>query len=449
MATGPQGSRAWRIVPEAIFLGVILVGLMLDGLYLFHNGYLPPPFVYDTLDNLMDWYNTAYWANSSGAYDIWGAIYPPLSFVFLRIFSLHSCYYDGPFFGRDCDWLGKVVLITFFLLNIVVVFRVYRLKQRATALVRTLALCLGLPMVFALDRGNLILPCFTAFALAHGRLLKSARLRWLALALTVNFKPYLIATLVPLLLRRKWRALEGVAIVGLLVYLVTWAAFGSGSPVEVVANTLLVHQQAVEGGRLFAGVFYGGSYSSLVAYMTTGLPLMNFVGSRIVEFIDWGPSLSIHIGQLAVGVSYLAAAFRPHAVTAARLTALSVALAMSTVEVGGYAQVFLLFLVFLEPWRGPTRIVALLAAYLLCVPLDYLIAGIAHQMQSSYLTGRTVGYDLGVSLGLFVRPGLILLIEYALATGTLLEALKAGPPRPVPGTPERWPGGPASTPLPA
>ena len=392
-------------------------------------------------DNLpKDWYNTAYWANSAGAYDIWGAIYPPLSFVFLRIFSLHSCYYEGPFFGRECDWLGRVVLLGFFLLNIVMVFRIYRLHDRGTALVRGLALCLGLPMVFALDRGNLILPCFTCFALAHGRLLKSARLRWLAMALTVNFKPYLIATLAPLLVRRKWRALEGVVIAGLVVYFLTWAAFGAGSPAEVVANTLMVHQQAVEGDRSLAGVFFAGSYSSLVAYMTTGLPLMNFLGSRILEFVDWGPTLLIHIGQLAVLASFLAAAFRPQAVTTARLTALSVALALSTEEVGGYAEVFLLFLVFLEPWRGPTRIVALISAYLLCIPFDHMVAPIAYQEQSSYLTGRTVGYDLGVSLGMFVRPGLILLIEYALALGALLDALKTGPPQLLPATPKRLAG---------
>jgi len=448
MASGTQAPPARGFVPEAIFLAVVLVGLVLNALYLFRNGYLPPPFVYDTLDNLMDWYNTAYWANSQGAYDIWGTVYPPLSFVFLRIFSLHSCYYQGPFFGRDCDWLGRAVLLGFFLLNLVVVFRIYRLRDRGTALVRSLALCLGLPMVFALDRGNLIVPCFTAFALAHGRLLKSARLRWLAMALTMNFKPYLVATIVPLLLRRKWRALEGVAIAGLVVYFLTWAAFGSGTPVQLVANTLTFQETAFTGNTL-AGVFFGASYNPIVAYMTYGLPLMNFVGSRIVEFVDWGPTFFIRIGQMAVGLSFVAAAFRPHAVTTARLTALSVALALSTQEVGGYAEVFLLFLVFLEPWRGPARVVALVAAYLLCIPLDHMVAGIAHQEQSSYLTGRTVGYDLGLSLGMFVRPGLVLLIEYALAIGTLLDALKAGPPRPVHGSAQGRAGADVRSPLPA
>ena len=388
-------------------------------------GFIPPPFVYDTMDTNMDWFNTAYWSNNPGAYDVWGSIYPPISFIFLKIFSIHSCYHDDPFFGRHCDWLGRVTLFSFFIANFFIVFKAYRVQDGTTAIVRTLALCLGLPMVFALDRGNLIVPCFTAFALAHGRVVKSARLRWLALATSINFKPYLIATILPLFVRRRWRAAEAVVLMGLVVYLVSWSAFGAGSPVEVVGNILSYQQDA--GNTLFGGMFYGGSYSSMVTYMTAGLPIMTFVGSRVVELIDWLPHALIQLGQAGVMASFLGAALRPHAVATFRLTALAVALAISTVEVGGYAQVFLLFLVFMERWRGPASIVALVAAYALCVPLDHMVVTLAHQTQSVYLTGRTVGYDLGLSVGMFVRPGLILLIEYALVVATLIDVVRAGP----------------------
>ena len=70
----------------------------------FHRtGYLPQPFVFDTNDTFMDWFNTAYWAHHPGAYDIWQSIYPPLSFVFLKLVGLPGCYLDSPFYARDCD----------------------------------------------------------------------------------------------------------------------------------------------------------------------------------------------------------------------------------------------------------------------------------------------------------------------------------------------------------
>ena len=182
-----------ELILEPILLLLIVIGLGDTASVFIRDGFFPPPASYDTMDNFMDWFNTSYWANNPGAYDVWGTIYPPLAFVFLKIFSLHACYYDGPFFGRSCDWLGTATLFGFYIANIMIVFKCYRLHERRTALARCAALCFGLPMLFAVDRGNLIVPCFTCFALGHGRLLRSARLRWLAVALSINFKPYLLA----------------------------------------------------------------------------------------------------------------------------------------------------------------------------------------------------------------------------------------------------------------
>ena len=50
---------------------------------------------------------------------------------------------------------------------------------------------LGLPMLYALERGNLLILCFTCFVLGYGDLLRQRWLRCLALASAMNFKPYL------------------------------------------------------------------------------------------------------------------------------------------------------------------------------------------------------------------------------------------------------------------
>jgi len=423
--TGLPGSRGRGIADSAlepILFLLVVVGLADTAWVFARNGFFPPPANYDTMDNFMDWFNTAYWANNPGAYDIWGTVYPPFAFVFLKIFSLHACYYDGPFSGRSCDWLGMATLFGCYIANIVIVFKCYRLHDRRSAPLRWAALCFGLPMLFAVDRGNLIVPCFTCFALGHGRLLRSARLRWLAMAMSINFKPYLLAAVVPLALKRRWRWFEGVMVAVVLVYAFSWAVLGVGSPMELIHNTFAFEN--VGGNAPLAATFYGSSYSSLLALLRS-VPLTDFVGSRLVELVDPLPMLLIRLGQGAVVIAFVAAALRPLAITTYRLAALAVAVALSTVEVGSYAQVFLLFLVFMERWKGVAVSMALICAYLLCVPVDHMAVSLYHQIKPAYLSGRTVDYDFGVSFGMFIRPGLILLIQYALAAATVADVWRA------------------------
>jgi hypothetical protein len=417
-----RANRVLESTLEPLLLLLIAVGLADTASVFLRNGFFPPPANYDTMDNFMDWFNPAYWANNQGAYDVWGTVYPPFAFVFLRIFSLKSCYIDGPFSGRSCDWLGMSALFGFYLANIIIIFFCYRLHDKRTALMRWAALSFGLPMIFAVDRGNLIVPCFTCFALGHGRLLRSARLRWLAVAMSINFKPYLLGAVVPLVLKRRWRWFEGAMVATVLVYVVSWAVLGVGSPMELIHDTFAFEN--VGGNAPLAATFYGSSYASLSALLRS-VPLTTFVGSRLVEFVDPLPMGFIRFGQAAVLVAFLAAALRPRAVTTFRLTALAVAVALSTVEVGSYAQVFLLFLVFLERWKGIAVSIALICAYLLCVPIDHIAVSLYHQIKPAYLSGRTVDYDLGVTFGMFIRPGLILMIQYALAAATVVDVWRA------------------------
>jgi hypothetical protein len=402
---------------------IILLNLALAANFLLVQGYLPPPFIYDTTDDFMDWFNSAYWANNPGSFDVWGAIYPPISFVFLKVFSIKACYAIGPEYGRDCDWLGHITLWGFFIVNAVIVFACYRRNDRGTAAIRTTAVTLGLPMLFAVDRGNLIIPCFTCFALGHGKILRSARLKWLAVALSINFKPYLLAALASQLLRRRWRWLEGCALACVAVYLITYALWGSGSPGEIIENQIVYARGEAKG--LFEAVFYGTSFSSLMSYLTFGPAIMAYVGSKPLELISFWLPILMRLGQLGVVAAFAGVALSKAPTPVNRLAALGVSLALTSTEVGGYAEVFLIFLVFFEPWRGPAPVVAILCAYTLCIPADLPLAHVAHQIKYSYLTHRTVGYDLGVNLGILVRPALLLGIQYALVAATMGDVWRA------------------------
>jgi hypothetical protein len=82
----------------------------------------------------------------------------------------------------------------------------------------------------------------------------------------------------------------------------------------------------------------------------TGVPLLDFVPSRIVEGVDC-VSLAIRSTQI-VALAVLGAALRPKALSHARIAAVMLGAYLVTQSPGGYTQAFLVFLVLLEPARG-------------------------------------------------------------------------------------------------
>jgi len=405
---------------------VVVGGVIYTAIFLRGEGYLPQPYFYGSQSLFTDWTASVYYSVNPGAYTAFYSVYPPLSFDFLRIFSINSCYRYDIFSARECDWLAPVTLIGFYLITIPLVFASYRLVDRRTAWMRTTAICLGLPILAALERGNLIGPCFTFFVLGQGRILKSARWRWLCLAMSINFKPYLILTIFGPVLRRRWRWFEGCAIAGLLVYLVTYAMEGAGDPLTVLTNISLFATSDARG--IFERSIYASSYLPVLDLLPSNFPLMRFIGSTPIEVLERVLPLMINAGKVGILICFAGVLARPAAVPLSRLAALGLAWVLTSQDPGGYAVLFLLFLVFMEPWRGVARITALVLAYLLSISVDFIVVKFAHEIITSYLTNRTVGYDLGATVGMVVRPALILLLEYALIVASLIDIGRAWRP---------------------
>jgi hypothetical protein len=145
----------------------VIVGLGDTIRRFFVDGKLPQPFIFDINDTFMDWFNTAYFAHENGTYDLWRSVYPPLSFVFLKVAGNGACYVNGPLPARDCDTFGIVAIFTFYVLGSALAWRAFHLQDASTAKFRGIAFALSLPWLFTLERGNLILVCFCFFVLAH------------------------------------------------------------------------------------------------------------------------------------------------------------------------------------------------------------------------------------------------------------------------------------------
>ncbi len=396
---------------EWILAVAVVAALALVVWRFLQTGYLPQPFYYRVSESLMDWFSTAYWANNGQAFSTWHTLYPPLSFVFLKALTVKGCYVAGEVAGRQCDGLSRAVILAIFLGNFALVWATYRVNDARTAIPRTIAMCLGLPMLYALERGNLLLPCFTCFALGYGDLIRARWARWLALGLAMNFKPYLGLVSLPLLLRRKWSWVIGAAVFALAIYGVTLLLYGSGGPLEIIRNE---SQYAVAASKnAFADIYYGTSYWPLIRLLRAPEPGLVLASPPVAAVWAAVLTAALRAPQIMTLALLTFALFRPGATQVRRLGALIACSAVTAYVTGsaGYAQIFMVFLVLFEPWRGVTRKIILTATYLICIPADLVLQPFIHAPGVDFLSGRTVMADFGVSLGHFVRPALLLVIQ--------------------------------------
>lgn len=406
-------------------LTLVILGAIVRAFFYFREfSHFPQPFFYEPFDVWMDWFNTSYWAYQKGAYDTWGTIYPPLSFVFLRLFSLARCYEQTSGFGiRECDWVGLVTLHGFFLLNILLLWLSYRKVDRRTAPWRALALGLGLPSLFALERGNLVVVCFTCLILGFGPLLRSARLRWIAAGLAINFKIYLIAGLFPQLLRRRWLWFEGALLATVGIYVITYGLFEDGTPLQLYHN--IADVSGLYQAATFLDLWYAATFKPFISLLTGQYQIVAAVaGSRTADvLLVLLPTLQ-YVTMASIAGAAVGAWLRPEAVPMHRLTFLGLAMAMIASEPGGYTTCFLVFFIFMEPWRGFARIWSIIISYILLMPFDIILDRVPPQVQESYLAGHPTFFAYYITIGPFIRPLLLLSIIVALSLATLVDVWK-------------------------
>jgi hypothetical protein len=405
---------------EYFFAGLVMLGLVRSMYFLCIDGNLPYPFFYEINDTWMDWFNTSYWAHEGGAYDTWNTIYFPISFLIVKFLGVSSCYAHADISSvRQCDWIGISALHLMFFANIFLISYTFLKIDRNTALPRSIALATGLPMLFALDRGNLIIITFSTVLLAYGPLLKSARWRWIAAALSINLKIYLAVPLFCQLLRRRWRWFEGAFIYSILIYLVSYAALGSGSPAAVYNNIRGLTEVQASG---FLDAWYSNTYTALMNLLTTdAIPIISLIGSDIVRFLELILPLCQRITQILVLLGLLFAWIRPESVAMSRMIALGISLVIITIEIQGYSQILLLLFVFMERWVGIGKIWALTMSYVLCLPFDVVLDRFGTHVRESFFAGHSIIFEFTLTLGPFIRPLILLSIVFALSCVTIRE----------------------------
>ena len=412
-----------RWVEPALAAG-ILGGIVYCAIFLYNNKYLPPPFFFEPSDTYADWFNPAFWSRDPGTYDVWKSVYLPLSFVFLRAVSIGSCYPDRRAYdfsaglaARDCDWLGLVMIWLIFFINLYLIWKVFSRHDRSTAVSRTICAGLGLPMLDTVERGNLTLLSFTFLLLALGPLLKSARLRWLAAGIAINFKIYLIAAIIPLVVKRRWRWVEGALISFVLVYLISYALLGRGTPKEIYDN--IRDFAEITSGQIL-DQWYTTTYKPLLSLISEGVfPLGLLIGSRNVDLVAQILPLLQHVVQACVLLALVMTMVRPEPIPPYRVINLGILLVLITIEVGGYSMIYFMPFTLLELWRGFARRWAIVMCYILALPLDIIVDRAFPMARETYFGDHDTIINFYVTVGPFVRPLMILSIALALSLLTI------------------------------
>ncbi len=412
------------LVLEFALAAIIIGGLIYSFWHVAVYGYFPQPFFYNINDTWMDWFNPAYWAHQPGTYDSFQSIYPPLTFVILKALTFGPCYISAEGgASRSCDWYGIATLHLTYITAVVLTVMFYLKVDRRTALPRSIAMAIGLPMLWALDRGNVILFTYIFMLLAYGPLLKSTWARCICAGLAVNMKVYLVGTLAAQLLHRRWRWTECAVLCSIIVYAVTYAIFGSGSPLQIYRNIVDFSDILQIDNPM--GIWIASSLIPLGQLAKSNIfPTTLYIGSRNVDLIEFLVPVITHGAQAIIMLGAAACYMRPEVVPRYRMLTLSVGIATFTAEVSAYSEILVLLFCFMEPAKCILRRYALLAAYVLCIPLDYNIGNLPQVVADSFITQRTVVVEYSVQIGPFVRPLLMISIPVALALVTIIDVVR-------------------------
>ena len=381
--------------------------------------------MFDINDTFMDWYNTAQWAHNPGAYDIWRIHLPALV---LRIPApdvgpaLLLCFTVR---RPRLRLVGSVVFIVGFYVACAIVAAIAFYKDdRRPRSSAAIAFAFCLPLLYALERGNLIIVAFVCFVIRlreHGYVRGLSGVIAAASASTSN--AICSSRLWRSVLKRDWREFELIGIAALAIYLVTLALFGTGTPVEITGNLSDWIVNTAIG--VWDQVYYTTTYNNLLWFDIRQYPVRDYVGSKVVDFAAAAIPIVVSVSRAIGLLTLLLVWLQPKALSVHRVALILMLTTMIAQSPGGYAEMFIIFLVFMEKADTIALKFSTVCAYLIAIPWDLTTGTFKVNNQSAWLSGRTLEVAFGLTVGSVLRPGVLLLILWAICIDSIIRIVRA------------------------
>ena len=368
------------------------------------NGYLPSPFLFDKSDTFMDLFNPMYWAFDAGRYTEWGSVYPPLNFILLRVLNFVSAgeWSGSPEFMRDNSPLVIMVFCLVYLVIPVVMLTMRHWQGISTRdkILIYFVIILSPPMLFALERGNLVVLCPVFLAIV---LSKIDFLRGIGIALLINFKPYFVIFLLYYAIRKDWKGLIYCTFLSGIFFMIPGLILDENY-IFFLKNILDFSQEqnlfSLREIMSFPASISVFSYvlknpeGAMFASRLIGLDKIPFV-IILIEFFKW----SVIIMSLVFLIKK-SDVMRDEEI----FTLLTLVITNLGIWVGGYTLIYYTALipVFIK-MRGHMIYMAFLS--LMVMPLDMIpLIGESIGNQYSFLFSSTVYVDWTLGVGSMVRP---------------------------------------------
>ncbi|MBW5435834.1 DUF2029 domain-containing protein [Bradyrhizobium canariense] len=368
------------------------------------NGYLASPFVYDKADTFMDLFHTMYWADESGRYTAWNSVYPPLNFLVLksvRWLMFGAAHESDAFNLRDAAQPFFLYVLAAYAVAVLFVFRdaLWRDFTRPQRALVFVAVLLSPPILFTVERGNLIIFVLGFLALALSSL---GWARALAIGMLINIKPYFALYLIAFVVTQRPKELISCTLMAGAIYILTGIVLDAQF-LTFVTNLLQFSQEF----SLFSPRELLGLPSSVSAFSTI-LRLYQYSGgtlsiagfdidamATLIETVKWLTILALFIALWRV---------RACISVETTLAATTIAISNLGVWVGGYSFIFYACLVPIFCRLTYSKI------YLACVclifaPIDAVVLFNESLGDSySYLSGATVPVAFQLTAGALMRP---------------------------------------------
>jgi len=391
-----------------VYAGIIslinVAGCIYFILYFMENGYLPSPFIYDKGNTFMDLFNPMYWAYDSARYTEWGSVYPPLSFLILKLCNivlLGAGPDGGPLAMRDNS--PFVILgfcfICFASPAIMMHGRQWRSIACLDKILIYVAIILSAPMLFSLERGNIVALCPVLLAVA---VFNIGLKRILSIALLINIKPYFAVLMAYFLIRRNFKGFFLCSITSFMVFTVTGMVldenfldfftniigFGQAKNLFTVGE-VMAFPSSVSAFSYVLNDPEGRGYALSYALFDADLAV------KIIEILRW----------VLIAVSLAAAFLKAHAMRDAEIIALlGVVITNLGVSVGGYTLLFYIVMipVFIK-MRFSRLYIGIIS--IMSMPLDIIpLVNMGLGVHYSYLSDSSRYIDWTLGLGSMLRP---------------------------------------------
>jgi hypothetical protein len=313
--------------------------------------------------------------------------------------------------------LSIAVILALYAACAIVAAIAFHKNDKSTAFQRSVCFAICLPLLYALERGNLLMVSFIGFVFAFTNIIQSRTGKVIAAAITINFKYYLLTAFAAFVVKRSWRDFELIGIATLALYLLTLAIIGSGTPFEILYNLRdwVIYTNVAVWDR----VYYSTTFNNLLWFDIRQFPVRDFAGSKVIDFAAAAIPILVTASQFLGIFCLLMAWLRPGALSAQRIALLALLVSMVVQSPGGYAEMFLIFLIFLEKASTPGLRFMILCAYLISIPADYTVGTFKVNNQNAWLSGKTLEVAFGFNVGAIIRPAVLLFILWALIIDSL------------------------------